>query len=247
MGDGRQAEAGPTEPDVAKTVEPDQFVEGGVNLTDIFAGAGLGAPAVLRLVPCRDPFLVVARRDAEGLRPRRPQLLQRRHQDRPVGDQPGRRAAHVRGRCRPAARRRLVAAPTVGDVDVTLTGSDGITAGDIIVAAAAPATTRSRRGDNLDAQRSMHAHGEFDQDGQVTGHATVSVNVGGTPGPSSLASTTTIGGANSRRRPSRPTSTPRSTSPATARTGSKPATRSQSTLMADDGDGIGPHAVVRSD
>ena len=185
---------GPPTPDVANRLEPDQFVEGGVNITDIFAGAGLGAP------PCFGSFLAETRSSSS---------LDATLKDYALGDL---QFCDARVKIDASATNRVgtqhtfvvdveqqlgagyVAAPT-GNVDVTLTGSDGITAGDItIVAADSTCDDNQPSGDNLDADGQCTLTVNSLKTGKITANATVSVNVGGTPlVRDTLASTTTIG------------------------------------------------------
>ena len=172
---------GPPNPDVAKRLEPDQFVEGGVNLTDVFAsGTGGGTPP-----QCFGSFMAETRSSSSidatlkdfalgnldfcdaniEIDPDETNRVGEPHTftvdvDQIVGS--GEQAA------------------TVGDVEYTLTGSNGIVAGDIEVDAASTCINAAGVEDDLDAAGQCTIIVNSDVPGTITAHATVSVNVGGT-------------------------------------------------------------------
>lgn len=171
---------GPPNPDPAMTLEPDQFVEGGVNITDIFASQNLGAP------PCFGSFMAETRSSSS---------LDATLKDYALGDL---QFCDARVKIDQSATNRVgtphtfivdveqqlgagyVAAPA-GNVDVTLTGSDGIQAGDItIVAAQSTCDDAQPDGDNLDANGQCTLTVNSTKTGKITAVATVTVDVGGT-------------------------------------------------------------------
>lgn len=187
---------GPPNPDIAKTLEPDQFVEGGVNLTDVFLAANLGAP------PCFGSFMAETRSSSS---------LDATLKDYALGDL---QFCDARVKIDQSATNRVgtkhtfvvdveqqlgagyVAAPT-GNVDVSLTGSDGIVAGDItIIAAESTCDDNQPSGDNLDASgQCTLTVNSLTETGKITANATVSVNVGGTALVRDTLSTTTAIGS----------------------------------------------------
>jgi nitrate reductase NapAB chaperone NapD len=169
---------GPPSPDVVKTLEPDQFVEGGVNLTDIFLGAGLAAP------PCFGSFLAETRSSAS---------IDATLKDYALGDL---QFCDADISITPTETNRVGElhtftvdvdqkvgsgdqAATVGDVEYTLTGGGGIEAGDIVIDGGTCVNAVGVE-DDLDANGQCTIIFHSDVAGTVTGHATVEVDVGGT-------------------------------------------------------------------
>ncbi|MEW5991017.1 MAG: prealbumin-like fold domain-containing protein [Chloroflexota bacterium] len=170
---------GPPTPDTANEVDPDQFVEGGVNLTDIFA-ATAGTPP-----PCFGSFLAETRSSSSldatlkdftlgdlnfcdvdiSITPTETNEVGEQHTftvdvDQLIGSGSG-----------PA---------TVGDVEYTLTGADGITDSDIVVDGGTCVDDPGSVEDDLDASGQCTIIFHSDVAGTITGHATVDVDLGGT-------------------------------------------------------------------
>lgn len=171
---------GPPNPDPANEVDPDQFVEGGVNISDIFEQAGLGAP------PCFGSFMAETRSSSS---------LDATLKDYALGDL---QFCDARVKIEQSATNRVgtahtfvvdveqqlgggfIAAPT-GNVDVTLTGSDGIAAGDItILASQSTCDDGQPNGNNLDANGQCTLTVNSTETGKITAIASVTVDVGGT-------------------------------------------------------------------
>ncbi|HEU4920885.1 MAG TPA: hypothetical protein VFT20_14185, partial [Candidatus Limnocylindrales bacterium] len=170
---------GPPSPDPVREVDPDQFVEGGVNLTDVFLEAGLTAP------PCFGSFLAETRSSSS---------IDATLKDYALGNLD---FCDANITITPTETNRVgeshtfivdvdkvlgsgETAATVGDVEYTLTGSNGIEASDIVVDPSSTCINGAGVEDDLDANGQCTIVFSSSQTGVITGHATVDVDVGGT-------------------------------------------------------------------
>ena len=171
---------GPPSPDAAKTLEPDQFVEGGVNLTDIFQGFG-GAGTN---PPCFGSFMAETRSSSSldaTLKDYALGNLDFCDANISIGNSETNRVGEqhtftvdvdqIVGSGETPA--------TVGDVEYTLTGSNGIASADIVIDGGTCVNGAGVE-DDLDADGRCTIIFHSNKTGQITAHASVSVNVGGT-------------------------------------------------------------------
>jgi hypothetical protein len=169
---------GPPSPDPAREVDPDQFVEGGVNLTRVFEAADLTAPT------CFGSFLAETRSSSS---------LDATLKDYALGDLS---FCDANISITPTETNRVgeqhtftvdvdqligatETAAQVGDVEYTLTGSNGITADDIEIDGGTCVNGAGVE-DDLDADGRCTIIFHSDKTGVITGHATVDVNIAGT-------------------------------------------------------------------
>ncbi len=235
---------GQPRPDPINVLEPPEFVEGAINLTDAFAAIGSAPPA------CFGAFMAETRSS---------DTLSATLKDFALGDlntcdgsvsisgtatnRVG--TAHTFTVSATQSTGGGTVAATNGHVDVTLTGSDGITAGDIVVDATA--STCDDAGDNLNASGQCTITFTSSETGKVTGHASVAIDLGGgsTLTRDTDPATTTIGaGPNGSQTPAVKTyvdATIDITGDGTNRVGVSHSFTA--TVKADSGDGSGFVAV----
>ena len=169
---------GAPNPDPVNVLEPPEFVEGAVNLTDAFAALP-GSPAP---PACFGSFMAETRSS---------DTLSATLKDFALGDlDTCDGSVSIAG----TATNRVstphtftvtatksigggTVPATTGHVDVTLTGSDGIVAADIVVDAVA--STCDNAGDNLDGAGQCTITFNSTETGKVTGHASVVIDLGG--------------------------------------------------------------------
>lgn len=171
---------GPPSPDAARTLEPDQFVEGGVNLTDIFQGFGGGSTNP----PCFGSFMAETRSSSSldaTLKDYALGNLSFCDANISIGNSETNRVGEQHTFTVDVDQ--IVGAgetpALVGDVEYTLTGSNGIAAADIIIDGGTCVNGAGVE-DDLDANGQCTIIFHSDKTGKITAHATVSVNVGGT-------------------------------------------------------------------